>query len=369
MAKRDYYEVLGVRRNSSEDEIKKAYRKLALKFHPDKNHGNKEAEDRFKEINEAYEILGEGQKRSQYDTFGHAGVGAGGFEGFGGFDFGRGGFSDVFSDIFEDFFGAASGRTRIRPERGTDLRYDFEISLEDAVFGKETKIRIPKWEICSKCRGSGADSPSGIQACANCKGSGSIRFQQGFFSVSRTCNWCKGGGLIITDPCSRCDGERRIHRDKTLSIKIPAGVEDGTRLRLTGEGEPGLHGGPPGDLYVVMNIAEHPTFIRQGDSLLSEVRIGFVQAALGTKIEVPTLRGKATLKIPAGTQDGKVFRLKGLGVPNLRGHGIGDQLVKARIRIPTKLSSKQRELLEEYARLSGELVGEEGFFEKVKNIF
>ena len=369
MAKGDYYEILGVSKNASDNDIKKSYRRLAVKYHPDKNPGNKEAEEHFKEINEAYEVLRDSQKRRQYNTFGHAGVGAGGFEGFGGFDFGRGGFGDVFGDIFEDFFGGTTSRTRVRPQRGADLRYSLELSLEETIFGKETKIRIPKWETCSQCKGSGAQSPSDVQTCPACKGSGSTRFQQGFFSISRTCYQCNGEGRIITAPCSRCRGEKRIHRDKTLSIKIPGGVENGTRLRLSGEGEPGLYGGPPGDLYVVMTVKEHPVFTRQGDNLLIEIRISFVQAALGTKIDVPTIKGKATVKIPAGTQDGKVFRLKGMGIPSLKGYAAGDQLVKVRIQIPAKLTAKQRELLEEYARLSSESTREEGLFEKVKNMF
>ena len=369
MAIRDYYEVLGISRNASDNDIKKSYRKLAVKYHPDKNPGNKEAEEHFKEINVAYEVLSDGQKRRQYDTFGHAGVGAGGFEGFGGFDFGRAGFGEAFGDIFEEFFGGTTTRTRVRPQRGADFRYDLGLTLEEAVFGKEAKIRIPKWETCNPCKGSGAKSPSDIRTCPICQGSGSTRFQQGFFSISRTCHQCNGEGRIITERCPRCKGEKRVHRDKTLSIKMPGGVEDGTRLRLSSEGEPGLKGGPPGDLYVVMTVKEHPVFTRKGDDLLSEAQIGLAQAALGTKIEVPTLKGKAAIKIPAGTQDGKVFRLKGLGVPSLKGYATGDQLVKVRIQIPTKITAKQRELLEEYARLTGESIHEEGLFEKVKNIF
>jgi molecular chaperone DnaJ len=369
MAKQDYYRTLGVERSASEDEIKKAYRKLAHKYHPDKNPGNKQAEEHFKSINEAYEVLSDAQKRRQYDTFGHAGVGAGGFEGFGGFDFGRGGFGDIFGDIFEDFFGGTRGRARVRPERGADLRYNLEITLEEVVSGKEVKVRIPRWETCPDCRGSGAKTAIGVRTCPTCNGSGSTRFQQGLFTISRTCSHCGGEGRIITDPCPRCHGEKRIHRDKTISVKIPAGVESGTRLRLSGEGEPGFNGGSPGDLYVVITVKEHPVFSREGDNLLCEVPIGFVQAALGTKIEVSTLKGKATVHIPAGTQDGKVFRLKGLGVPHLSGHGTGDQLVRVQVQIPTKLTSKQRELLEEYARLSGESVSDEGILEKVKNMF
>ena len=366
MAKRDYYEVLNVPRNVSDDELKKAYRKLALKYHPDKNSGNKEAESKFKEINEAYEVLSDSQKRMQYNNFGHASVSGGGFEGF---DFSRGGFGDVFGDIFEEFFGTASGRSRARPQRGADLRYHLAISLEEAVSGKDTKIKIPKWEACQDCQGSGARRPSDIQTCSSCKGSGSLRFQQGLFTVSRTCSQCGGSGRVIKELCHRCRGEGKTKRDKTLTVKIPPGVEEGTRLRLTGEGEPGGYGGPPGDLYVVVCVKEHPVFIRDGDDLLCDLQIGIAQAVLGTKVGVPTLQGEATLKIPPGTQDGKVFRLKGLGAPNIRGYALGDQLVRVRIKIPKKLTAKQRELLEEYAHLAGEPVGDEGFFEKVKNMF
>ena len=369
MAKRDYYGILGISRNASENDIKTTYRKLAHKYHPDKNPNNKDAEDRFKEISEAYEVLSDSQRRQQYDTFGHAGMGGGGFEGFGGFDFGQGGFGSAFGDIFEEFFSGGPSRTRTRQERGTDLRYDLELSLEEAAFGKETKIRIPKWEICPKCKGSGAKSSSSVRTCPSCNGYGSTRFQQGFFTVSRTCSQCNGEGRVITEPCPQCHGEKKIYHDKTLSIKIPPGMDTDTRLRMIGEGEPGSKGGPPGDLYVVIVVKDHPIFTRQGDALLMETSIGFVQAVLGTKIDVPTLKNKAVIKIPPGTQDGKVFRLKGMGVPNMRGHGTGDQLVKIRIKIPAKLTAKQRELLEEYARLTGEEVGEEGLFEKVKNMF
>jgi molecular chaperone DnaJ len=370
LAKRDYYELLGVKRDASEQELKKAYRQLALKFHPDRNPGSKPSEDKFKEINEAYEVLSDPQKRHRYDAFGHAGVGAGP-EGAGGFDFNRSGFGDIFGDIFEDFFSGPSARGgRVRPERGADLRYNFPIEFEEAVLGKEAKIRIPKWEACAECRGTGAKSSDSIRTCPTCNGAGSVRFQQGFFTISRTCNHCNGAGRIIADPCPKCHGEKQIHRDKTLTVKIPAGVETGTRLRLNGEGEPGSHGGPPGDLYVVLTVKDHPVFTREDDDLLCDVSISIGQAALGARIEVPTLKAKTQLKIPAGTQSGRTFRLKGLGVANIKGHGIGDLVVKVHVATPTKLSARQRELLEEFSKLSGDQVTtEEGLFEKVKNIF
>jgi molecular chaperone DnaJ len=372
LSKRDYYEILGVKRDASEQELKKAYRQLALKHHPDRNPGSKPSEEKFKELNEAYEVLSDAQKRHRYDTFGHAGVGAGA-GGTGGFDFNRGGFGDVFGSIFEDFFGGSSGgggRGRVRPERGADLRYNFQVEFEEAVFGKEAKIRIPKWEACAECRGTGSKSSEGIRTCPTCNGAGSVRFQQGFFTISRTCSHCNGEGRIISDPCPKCHGKKQVHREKTLTIKIPAGVETGTRLRLNGEGEPGSSGGPPGDLYVVLTVKDHPVFTRDGDDLLCDVPISIGQAALGAKIEVATLKAKAQLKIPAGTQSGRTFRLKGLGVANLKGHRIGDFLVRVHVVIPTKLTARQRELLEEFSRLSGESVtSEEGLFEKVKNIF
>lgn len=367
MAKRDYYEILGVKRDASEQELKKAYRQLALKHHPDRNPGSKPSEDKFKEINEAYEVLSDPPKRQRYDTYGHAGVNT---EGMGGFDFNRGGFGDIFGDIFEDFFGGTTGRGRARPERGSDLRYNLQVEFEEAVFGKEAKIRIPKWEACAECRGTGAKSSGGIRACPTCNGAGSVRFQQGFFTISRTCSHCNGEGRIISDPCPKCHGKKQVHREKTLTIKIPPGVETGTRLRLSAEGEPGSNGGPPGDLYVVLNVKDHPVFTREGDDLLCEVPISIGQAALGAKIEVPTLKGKSHLKVPAGTQAGRAFRLKGLGVANVKGHRMGDLVVKVRVSIPTKLTARQRELLEEFSKLSGDPVtSEEGLFEKVKNIF
>jgi molecular chaperone DnaJ len=369
--KRDYYDILGINRNVGEEEIKKAFRKLAIKYHPDKNPGNKEAEERFKEVNEAYAVLSDAEKRRAYDMYGHAGVGAG-TQGFGtGFDFDfGGGFNDVFSDIFEDFFGTST-RTRRRSERGVDLRYDIEISFEEAVFGKEIKIRIPRWEVCSDCRGTGAKSGSSLKTCSACKGAGQVRHQQGFFTISRTCSHCHGEGRIISEICPKCRGEKRLQKERTLAIKIPAGVQNGSRLRLSGEGEPGGNGGPAGDLYVVITVKDHPVFTREGNDILCEVPIGFTQATLGASIEVPTLKGKTELKVPPGTQPGKVFRLKGLGAPDLRGYEHGDLVVKVRVTIPTKLTARQKELLQEYAKLSAESVqsGDDGFFDKVKNLF
>ena len=368
MVRRDYYEILGVRREASEQDLKKAYRRLALKYHPDKNPGDRKSEEKFKELNEAYEALSDSQKRQRYDTYGHAGVSG---EGSSGFASRQGGFGDVFGDIFEDFFGGTSGRGRVRPERGADLQYSLRISLEDAVFGKNANIKIPKLENCSTCGGTGAKSAGGIRTCSTCHGTGSLRFQQGFFSINRTCSHCQGEGRVILEPCSKCRGRKKVQRDKTLSVKIPAGVETGNRLRLSGEGEPGSNNGPPGDLYVVLNVSDHPIFTRDGDDLRCDLTITFTQAALGAKVGVDTLtKGKVQLKIPPGTQNGRVFRLKGIGAPNLRGHRIGDQLVEIHVRVPTKLTPRQRELLEEFSKLGGETVSnEEGFFEKVKNIF
>lgn len=340
---------------------------MAVKYHPDKNQGNKDSESRFKEVSEAYEVLGDPERHHKYDTFGHAGLGG---EGPGGFDFRGSGAGDIFGDIFEDFFGGNQGRRGTRAERGADLQYNLEISLEEAAYGKEARVRIPKWENCPGCKGTGAKSPAGIRTCPTCSGSGSIRFQQGFFSINRTCSHCQGEGRVISDPCKKCKGAKRIHRDKTLTVKIPPGVESGNRLRLTGEGEPGGHGGPPGDLYVFLTVKPHPVFSRKGHELLCEATLTFGQASLGSKIEVPTLKGPAHLKIPAGTQNGRTFRIKGFGMTHLGGRSIGDLLVRIRVKIPTKLSRRQRELLEEFSTLEGHSVeSEESIFAKVKNIF
>lgn len=371
MAKRDYYEVLGVHRNAAETEIKKAYRKLALQYHPDKNPGNKEAEDKFREASEAYEVLMDSQKRATYDQFGHAGLeGAGGFGGHpGGFP---GGFGDIFGDIFGEMFGGGRQRGgRPRPQAGDDVRYDLEISFNEAVFGTEKKIRVARTETCPKCEGTGCKTGTTPDVCPTCHGAGQVRFQQGFFTISKTCGQCGGDGQFMKDPCSECRGRKRIRRERTLSAKIPPGVETGTRMKLTGEGELGSHGGPPGDLYLFLSVQEHPFFQREGDNIHCEVPISFAQAALGAEIEVPTLTGKTTVKVPEGTQTGRIFTLKGKGVANVRGYGIGDQKVHVLVETPTNLSARQKELLEEFAELSGEDMHpmSKGFFEKVKGLF
>ena len=338
--KRDYYEVLGVGRDVTGDDLKKAYRKLAVKHHPDKNAGNKEAEEKFKELSEAYEVLSDPEKRRRYETFGHN-AGPGGFEGFGG---AGGGFGDIFEDIFEDFFGGGT-RRRSRAEKGSDLRYNLEISFEEAAFGLDTTINIPRMEVCSACNGSGAKSSTKVSACSTCKGTGQMRFQQGFFTLSRTCSHCNGEGRIITDPCDKCRGRKRVQKERTLSLKIPPGVETGSRLRLSGEGEGGVNGGPSGDLYVVLAVRDHQYFIREGNDIICKTSVSFVQAILGAKIEVPTLTGTTTLDIKPGTQPGSTLRMKGKGIADIRGYGIGDQIVRIDVDIPKKLSDRQRELL------------------------
>ncbi len=346
--KRDYYEVLGVGRSASEQDVKSAYRKLALQFHPDRNPNNKEeAEEKFKEITEAYSVLAEPQKRAAYDRYGHAGVsGQGGFAP----DFSSTIFAD-FEDIFGDFFGfgdmfGRGRRRRTRAERGADLRYNLEISFEEAASGLETKIKIPRWENCSSCNGRGARKGSPPVTCPGCAGRGQIRTQQGFFTMTRTCAQCQGMGQVIREPCPDCHGEGRVRQERILGIKIPAGVDDGTRLRVGGEGEAGFQGGPSGDLYVVLSVREHPYFERRGNDLYCTIPISVGQAALGTEIKVPTLRGQERLKIPEGTQTASVFRLRGMGLPSLDGGGQGDLYVMVHVVVPTRLSREQRRLLE-----------------------
>lgn len=370
MAKRDYYDILGVDRNASDEEIKKAYRKLARQYHPDLQtgeHQKKVAEERFKEVNEAYEVLSDPEKRRRYDTFGHAGAAQGFGGGFEGFDFGRG-TADIFSDIFEDFFGGG----RSRAERGADLQYNLELSFEEAVYGKEVKLKIPRWEKCQDCNGTGARSSAGIKTCPGCRGTGQLRFQQGFFSVSRPCGQCDGSGQIVTEPCPVCKGRKRVHRERTLAVNIPAGIESGMRLRLAHEGEEGVNGGPPGDLYVAITVKPHPIFRREGNDIVCDVPVSFVTAAMGGKVAVPTLTGETIVKIPPGTQHDKLLRLKGLGVPSLKNpRHAGDQIIRIKIEIPTKLTARQKELLAEFARESGVAVDKdgEGFFEKMKGYF
>ncbi len=367
-SKRDFYEVLGVGRDVSQEEIKKAYRQLALKCHPDRNPGDKEAEERFKEASAAYQILGDPERRAQYDRFGHAAFDQ--QSGFSGFDFSAG-FEDLFSDIFGDFFGGGRGRAHGRTRRGEDLRYDLEIQFEEAAFGCEKKLSVPRWRGCQACGGKGSKTGTAARTCPSCRGSGQIRFQQGFFSIAKTCTQCGGEGSIIADPCATCGGAGRVRVTQNLNVKIPPGVDTGSRLKLRGEGEAGLAGGPSGDLYVVISVAEHPIFSRHGKDIVCEVPISFTQLALGADIEVPTLEEKAKVKIPAGTQNGTVFRLRSKGIADLQGYGRGDQLVRVHIEVPRKLSARQRELLEEYARNGGEEVSplSKGFLDRVREMF
>ncbi len=346
MSKRDYYEVLGVSKNASEAEIKKAYRRLAMKHHPDRNTGDKstEAEKSFKEAKVAYEILSDAQKRAAYDQFGHAGVdpsmGAGGPGGFGG----SGNFSDIFGDVFGDIFGGARGGGA-RVNRGSDLRYNLQLSLEDAVAGTTVKIRVPTLVKCESCGGSGAKKGTSPKTCDTCGGHGQVRMQQGFFSVQQTCPRCHGKGTVIADPCTSCHGQGRVQEHKTLSVKVPAGVDTGDRIRLAGEGEAGEHGGPPGDLYVQVAVKPHDIFSREDSHLFCEVPISFTTAALGGELEVPTLDGKVMLKIPAGTQTGRMFRMRGKGVKPVRGGPIGDLMCKVLVETPIKLTAEQEDLL------------------------
>jgi molecular chaperone DnaJ len=371
--KRDYYEILGVTRSTNDDELKKAYRRLAVQFHPDRNPGDKHAEERFKELNEAYQVLSDPEKRAKYDRFGHAAFqGPQGTGGFGGFDFSQG-FEEVFSDIFGDFFGTGRGRSRSRNRRGEDLRYDLEVEFEEAARGTEKVIKFQRLTLCEACNGSRARGGSeGARTCPTCRGTGQVRTQQGFFSISTTCSQCRGEGSVIADPCPKCQGQGRLRRPVSLSVKIPPGVDNGSRLKLRNEGEAGFAGGQTGDLYVVVHVKEHPLFVRQDNDVVIEVPVSFPQAALGSEIEVPTLDGKIKLKIPAGTQSGKVFRLKGKGFADLHGYGSGDELVRITVETPRRLSARQRDLLEEFARASGEDVNHplsKGFVDKLKEMF
>jgi molecular chaperone DnaJ len=360
----DYYDLLGVSKDASETDIKKAFRKQALKYHPDRNPDNKEAEEKFKKINEAYACLSDPQKKTNYDTYGTAeGMGGGGF----GFDGFTSNFGDIFGDIFGDFFGT-SGRRRTRPTKGQDLRYDLEIKLDEAVFGTEQIITIPRWENCSTCKGTRSEPGKDPAVCQTCQGTGQTRLQQGFFTISRTCGKCKGEGSIITDPCKKCKGQGKGHKAREVSLKIPAGVDTGIRMKVSGEGEAGSYGGPNGDLYVVIHVQAHSFFKRKDNDLHCEVPISFVQASLGGEIEVPTMDGRETIKIPAGTSSGRVFHLRNKGVPKLGGYGKGDQFVTVFIDVPKKLSQRQKELLKEFADISGDDV-HKGFMDRIKHIF
>jgi len=354
MAKRDYYEVLGLARNASEADIKKAYRRLAMKHHPDRSPDDKSAEAKFKEANEAYEILADAQKRAAYDQFGHAGVdpsmaagarGGGGFQGAAGANF-----ADIFGDVFGDIFGGGGGGGGRRGQvyRGADLRYNLELSLEEAVRGTEVRIRVPTLETCDTCKGSGAKAGTAATPCATCGGHGQVRMQQGFFSIQQTCPACRGSGKVIKSPCDTCHGQGRIKASKTLSVKVPAGVDEGDQIRLAGEGEAGESGGPAGDLYVQVRLKPHDLFKRDGDDLHCEMPVSYATAALGGEVEIPTLDGRANLKIPAGTQTGKVFRLRGKGVRNVRSHATGDLYCHASVETPVNLNKRQKEMLEAF---------------------
>ena len=354
MAKRDYYEVLGLAKGASEDDIKKAYRKLAMKYHPDRNQGEgaKVAEEKFKEVKEAYEMLSDPQKRQAYDQFGHAGVdpNAGGFRPGGPEGFGNGGFAEAFGDIFGDIFGQGGGGRRGGGQqvyRGADLSYAMEITLEEAALGKEAQIRIPSWEDCDTCHGSGAKPGTSAKTCTTCHGSGTVHLRQGFFSIQQTCPHCHGSGKIIPEPCTACSGAGKIKKQKTLEVKIPAGISEGMRIRSAGNGEPGTNGGPPGDLYIEIRVKAHDIFERDGDDLHCTVPVGLTTAALGGSIEVPTLGTKAEIELPEGTQHGKTFRLRGKGIKGLRSSYPGDLYCHVAVETPVKLTEHQRKLLKD----------------------
>jgi molecular chaperone DnaJ len=376
MSKRDYYEILGVSQTATEQEIKSAYRRLAVRFHPDKNPGDAEAEEKFKEAAEAYSVLSDVEQRKRYDRFGHAGVSSGAASGAGWGAPGFGGIEDILGDLFGfgDVFGAGgrgggAGARRSVAQRGADLRYDLEISLEDAAKGMTAQLRIPRLETCETCKGNGAAEGTQPESCSTCSGAGQVRYQQGFFSVARTCGTCRGTGRVIKTPCETCQGAGRVEREKTMEVKIPAGVETGSRLRIAGEGEAGVQGGPAGDLYVVIHVGEHEQFERQGSNLYSSVPITFGQAALGAEVFIKTLGDQQQLKIPAGTQTGTVFRLKGHGVPVLGGRGRGDLFVSVTVVTPTTLTREQRRLLEQLADMETDQLEDKGLMDKVRDIF
>jgi molecular chaperone DnaJ len=373
VAKRDYYEILGLSRDADEATLKKAYRRIALENHPDRNPDDPAAEERFKEASEAYAVLSDPDKRRAYDRFGHEGVGMG--AGPGGFsDFGDlGNFTDLFNDLFGDLFGGSrAGRRRAgRGQRGADLRYNLEIELSDVLEGTEAAIQIPKMRVCGTCHGNGARPGTRPETCGRCRGAGQVVLQQGFFRISRPCDACAGAGEIVRERCDDCRGAGRVEGMQTIRVKVPAGVDDGMRLRLTGEGEAGIAGGPPGDLFVVMSLKPHPLFERDGPNLHCQVPISFVQAALGDEIEVPSLEGKVKIKVPEGTQTGKTLRLRGKGVPSLRSSQRGDQLLHIFVETPTKLTKRQRELLTEFADEGGVEVSPvtKSFLDKLRDLF
>lgn len=364
---KDYYKTLGVSSDATQDEIKKAFRKLALKYHPDHNPDSKISEDKFKELNEAYSCLSDPAKRANYDRYGSPeGPSSSGFGYAAGTPFG-----DIFGDIFDDFFGGFNRGGRARPVKGDDLRYDLEITLEEAAFGIEKSIKIPRWQTCEVCGGNGAEPGTHPETCQECKGSGNIRFQQGFFSVSKTCSRCQGAGYIISNPCNNCKGNGKVKIQRQLSVKLPAGVDTGSRLKLRGEGNTGINGGPPGDLYVVINVIEHNLFKRDGMNIFCEMPISFTKAVFGGEAEVPTLDGSYKIKIPSGTQSGKLFHLKGKGISRVGGHQRGEQIVSVYIDVPKKLTPRQKELLEEFAAIDGEHIDEssKGIKDKLKDFF
>ena len=380
MAKRDYYEVLGLQKGAGEDEIKKAYRKQAIKYHPDKNPGDKAAEESFKELGEAYEVLSDSQKRAAYDQYGHAAfdrrAGGGGFGRAGG---GPGGFHDPFDifrevfgggSIFEDLFGGG-GQDPSQPQRGNDLRYDMELSFEEAAHGCEREIAVTKPEACEPCQGTGAEAGSRARTCPTCGGCGQVISSRGIFSIAQSCPQCRGAGRVVDKLCKECRGQGRVERTSKIKLRIPAGVDTGSRLRSAGNGEAGWRGGPSGDLYVVLHVKPHDIFQRDGDDLLCEVPVSFVQAALGAEIDVPTLDGKAAIKIPAGTQPGTMFRIKGKGMKNVQGYGTGDLHVRINVEVPTRLSTAQKDKLQEFSDLCNgkENPISQGFFERAKRLF
>ena len=376
MAKKDFYEVLGVNRDASEDDIKKAFRKLAMKYHPDRNPDSKESEEKFKEVKEAYEILSDSQKRAAYDQYGHAGVDP--QAGMGGGGAGFGGFADAFSDIFGDIFGGQQGGGgrggRSNVYRGADLRYNMEITLEEAARGVERQIKIPSHDECGTCHGSGAKPGTEAKTCHTCNGQGQVRVSQGFFSIQQTCPTCHGSGKYIPDPCRTCHGTGRVQTNKTLAVKIPAGVDEGDRIRLSGEGEAGVNGGPHGDLYVVIHIRQHNVFEREGNDLHCEMPISITAAALGGEIEIPTLDGKARISIPAGTQSGQVFRLRGKGIKGVRSSVHGDLMCHVALETPVNLTGRQKELLREFEEISQGAPDKhnpraKSFMDKVKDFF
>jgi molecular chaperone DnaJ len=370
--KADFYETLGVQKGADDKELKSAFRKLAMQFHPDRNPGDAACEHKFKEINEAYETLKDPQKRAAYDRFGHAAFENGGMGGRGAGGFGAGGFSDIFEDIFGEMMGGRQRRGAGGREHGADLRYNMEITLEEAFAGKTAQIRVPASISCAECSGTGAKPGTQPVTCAMCHGHGKVRASQGFFSIERTCPTCHGRGQIIKDPCAKCSGQGRVVEEKSLSVNIPAGIEDGTRIRLANEGEAGLRGGPPGDLYIFLSVKPHELFQRDGADLYCKVPISMTTAALGGQFEVATLDGTQTrVKVPEGTQNGRQFRLKGKGMPVLRQPQVGDLYIQVAIETPQNLSKRQRELLEEFERLSSNENSPQssGFFSRMKDFF